>query len=176
MRRFVAVSLVLSLLSFLFTGCSKREETLDDFIGEIDYSSSMSALKYEQIEGEEQGFYGIQYHEVLDINGIASQTEMPVVLYFYSSSAPSSLSLIAGVEDLAQSLSSQILFILIDGVEADMVSTAYQVGGYPEFILISNGARISTFDGFSYDYWDISSVVSWLQDYGFTPDVSALEG
>lgn len=175
MRKIVAVCLILCFSTFLLTGC-KKEVELEDCIGDIDYSSPMAALIYEQIEGEEEGFYGIQYHEVTDISGIGTQTSIPVVLYFYSSSATGSLSLTAGVEDLAQTLSGQVLFISIDGVEADSVSTAYQVAGYPEFILIRDGARIATFEGYNYEYWDIDDITWWLEDYGFTPDMSLLEG
>lgn len=175
MRRFIAVSLIISLTVSLFTGCSK-EIRVEDCIGGIDYSTSMAALMYEQIAGEEEGFYGIQYHKVTDINGIAAQNEIPVVLYFYSSSAAGSQSLTAGVEDLAQALSNQVLFVSIDGVEADEVSTAYQLAGYPEFILIEGGQRIATFEGYNYEYWDINDVTWWLEDYGFTPDMSLLEG
>ncbi|MCQ2515404.1 MAG: thioredoxin [Saccharofermentans sp.] len=175
MRRFVAVSLILNILVCLLVGCAK-DVSVEDCIGGIDYSSSMSALMYEQIAGEEEGFYGIQYHEVIDINGITAQTDIPVVLYFYSSSATGSQSLTAGVEDLAQTLSGQVLFVSIDGVEADEVSTAYQLAGYPEFILIRDGARVATFEGYNYEYWDINDVTWWLEDYGFTPDMSLLEG
>jgi len=175
MKRFIAVSLILTTMLLMLTGC-KKDVKVEDCLGGIDYSSSMAALVYEQIAGEEEGFYGIQYHEVTDISGLGTQTEIPVVLYFYSSSASGSLSLTAGVEDLAQTLSGQVLFVSIDGVEADAVSTAYQVAGYPEFILIKDGARVATFEGYNYEYWDIDDITWWLEDYGFTPDMSLLEG
>ena len=144
------------------------------YLGNIDYSTDAAALVWEQVEGEDPGIYGIQYREILDFNGITSQHEIPVVLFFYSSSARGSQNLAAGVEDLAQTLAGRVLFIAVDGVEADAISTAYEVGAYPEFILINEGARISTFSGIEYEEWDIDDVSAWMTENGYEPDLSML--
>ena len=67
-----------------------------------------------------------------------------------------------------------MLFIAVDGVEADAISTAYEVGGYPEFILLADNARISTFSGFDYEQWSIDDVTAWIEDNGYEPDMSML--
>jgi hypothetical protein len=144
------------------------------YLGNIDYSTDAAAFVWEQVEGEDPGIYGIQYREIIDFNGITSQQEIPVVLFFYSSSARGSQNLAAGVEDLAQCLVGRVLFIAVDGVEADAISTAYQVGGYPEFILLNDNARISTFSGFELGEWDIDDVSAWLTENGYEPDTSML--
>ena len=144
------------------------------YLGNIDYSSDAAALVWEQVDGEDEGIFGIQYRDVIDFNGITSQTEIPVVLFFYSSYADGSQNLMAGVEDLAQTLVGQVLFIAVDGVEADAISTAYEVGGYPEFILLADNARISTFSGFDYEQWSIDDVTAWIEDNGYEPDMSML--
>ena len=173
--------LILSVLvaAVLFTGCSGTQDapsdSVYDCLGKIDYSTPAAALVYEQVEGEDSGVYGIQYRDITDFNGLTSQHEIPVCLYFYSSAARGSESLTAGVEDLAQTLQGRVLFAAVDGVEADAISTAYEVGGYPEFILIVNNARISTFSGYDYDEWSIEDVANWLEGYGYEPDLSMLE-
>lgn len=178
-------------LSFLLTGCTPAvpgdvSETgtlvtsadglgYYDYLGNIDYSTPTAALVWEQVEGEDPGIFGIQYREITDFNALTSQGDIPVCLYFYSSSARGSQSLTAGVEDLAQTLAGRVLFVAVDGVEADAVSTAYQVGGYPEFILIKDNARISTFSGFEQDIWSIDDVSVWMAENGYEPDLSMLE-
>ncbi|MBR1796471.1 MAG: hypothetical protein IJ757_00430 [Clostridiales bacterium] len=145
------------------------------YLGNIDYSSDMAALVWEQVPGEDEGIFGIQYREVTDINGLTAQTEIPVCLYFYSSSARGAQSLTAGVEDLAQTLVGKVLIVAIDGVAEDAVSTAYEVGGYPEFVLIADDARVSTFSGYDYEVWGIDDVTLWMTDNGYEPDISMLE-
>lgn len=145
-----------------------------DFLGNIDYSTDAAALVWEQVEGEDPGVYGIQYRNIIDFNGLTSQRQIPVVLYFYSSAARGSQSLTAGVEDLAQTLVGQVLFLAVDGVEADAISTAYEVGSYPEFILIRDNARISTFSGAEMDEWDIDDVTAWIEQNGYEPDTAML--
>lgn len=145
-----------------------------EYLGDIDYATPTAALVWEQVDGETEGIYGIQYREVIDFNSITSQSDIAVCLYFYSSSARGSQNLSAGVEDLAQTLVGKVLFIAVDGVEADAVSTAYQVAGYPEFILLNDNARISTFSGVEYQEWNIDDVTAWIADNGYEPDLTML--
>ncbi len=178
------------MLGLILTGCSSSEVTESfssssavnvpsdagyyEFLGNIDYSTDAAALVWEQVDGEDPGIYGIQYRNISDFNGLTSQSEIPVVIYFYSSAARGSQSLTAGVEDLAQTLVGQVLFLAVDGVEADAISTAYEVGSYPEFILISDNARISTFTGDDMEEWDIDDVTAWIEQNGYEPDTSML--
>lgn len=178
------------MLGLILTGCSSSEVTESsssssavnvpsdagyyEFLGNIDYSTDAAALVWEQVDGEDPGIYGIQYRNISDFNGLTSQSEIPVVIYFYSSAARGSQSLTAGVEDLAQTLVGQVLFLAVDGVEADAISTAYEVGSYPEFILIRDNARISTFTGDDMEEWDIDDVTAWIEQNGYEPDTSML--
>lgn len=190
MKRAVSVLCSAALL-FTMAGCSNDSEASGavpsasvsvpegasdyyEYLGNIDYSSDAAALVWEQVDGEDEGVFGIQYRDVIDFNGITSQSEIPVVLFFYSSYADGSQNLMAGVEDLAQTLVGQVLFIAVDGVEADAISTAYEVGGYPEFILLADNVRVSTFSGFDYEQWSIDDVTAWIEDNGYEPDMSML--
>ena len=192
MRKRTAVKLIsMALAVTALTGCTGGQDPAQSvdttqtsfdqsyadyyrYLGNIDYSTDAAALVWEQVEGEDPGVFGIQYRYINDFNGLTSQEEIPVCLYFYSSSARGSQSLTAGVEDLAQTLVGRVLFVAVDGVEADAISTAYQVGGYPEFILINDNARISTFSGFDQEEWSIEDVSAWLTENGYEPDTSML--
>jgi len=189
MRNRICKGITLAVLgSMLLTGCNKvPDESMTEttvplqgegyyqYLGNIDYSASSAALVWEHVEGEDPGIYGIQYRSITDFNGLTSQTDIPVCIYFYSSAAAGSQSLTAGVEDLAQTLVGKVLFIAVDGVEADGISTAYHVSGYPEFILIKDDVRVSTFSGFDYESWSIDDVSIWMTENGFTPDLTMLE-
>ena len=192
MRKKLAASILCTLiLASGFTACSGTTDETGvqtppsvsvpsgapayyDYLGNIDYSSDAAALVWEQVDGEDEGVYGIQYRDVIDFNGITSQSEIPVCLFFYSSYADGSQNLMAGVEDLAQTLVGKVLFIAVDGVEADAISTAYEVGGYPEFILLADNVRISTFSGLDYTEWNIDDVTAGITDNGYEPDLSML--
>jgi BASS family bile acid:Na+ symporter len=115
MRKTVTTVLALIFCFTFFAGCEQETEPTqtgyEQYLGNIDYTAPVSAYVWEQVEGEDEGVCGIQYRTVTDFNGLTSQSEIPVCLYFYSSSAHGSQSLTAGVEDLAQTLVGQVLFI-----------------------------------------------------------------
>jgi len=174
------LSCVLALMFLALPGCSSvKEETSAlgyyEYLGQIDYSSSVSAFVWEQVEGEDDGFYGIQYRAVTDFNGITSQDEIAVCLYFYTTVVSGTESLTAGVEDLAQTLAGRVMFIAIDAMSESSICSAYSVEGYPAFILIDKGARVSTFNGYEYESWTVKDVADWLTDNGFEPDLTMLE-
>lgn len=161
--------------AFLLVACGSEETpAYYDFIGEIDYMASPAAFVYEQIDGEEDGFKGIQYHEVTDLGGITSQKEIAVCFYFYTSISTDAGFVTAGVEDLAQTLDGQVLVIAIDAAKQPDVSQAYEITAYPDFVLVDQGARISTFGSQDRGIWTMDNVVDWLVENGFTPNYALL--
>lgn len=177
LRRIVSFFLVLVFGLNFFTSCKKASDskTIKECLGDYDYDASIVALVYEQVPGEEEGFKGILYRDVLDLNGLTLQTEQAVCFYFYSSGNTGTLGVTAGVEDLAQTLSGRVVFVAIDAFEEADLSSAYEVEAYPEFILIKDGARVSTFNGMNYDSWDMNDVANWMSANGYSPDYSLLE-
>lgn len=140
------------------------ESELLTFLGDYSYDSPIIAMVIEQMEGEV--FYGVQYREVLDLNGIVTQNKIPVCLYFYTTLSNDCSSVTAWVEDMAQAYNGQVLFVSIDAMECQDIVSAYQIEYLPEFVLISGGARISTFEGYNYDAWTVSDVMYWLSENG----------
>lgn len=163
---------------FYFKSISKPKKTVSEetqqygLLGPIDYEASIIGMSYENIEGEEDK--GIVYRQVVDINAITTQSDIAVVFYFYTSQSSDVYGITAGVEDLAQGLDGQVLFVAINAlVEHDLVS-GYGIEALPEFVLIKNGARISTFNGFQYEYWSIDDVTNWLYDNGYVVNYDLL--
>lgn len=180
--------LILSMCVCLFcAGCSTKTDpasaaeigtvdgsdltagTFDDsellgFLGDYSYDSPIIAMVIEQMEGE--AFYGVQYREVLDLNGIVTQNDIPVCLYFYTTLSNDCSSVTAWVEDMAQAYDGKVLFVSVNAMECQDIVSAYQIEYLPEFVLISNGARISTFEGYNYEAWTASDVMYWLSENG----------
>ena len=147
------------------------------YLGDVDYSSTVSALVYEQIQGEEDGGQGIVYRVVSDVYGLTTQTDIAVCLYFYDYMATGEVvNVTAGVEDLAQALSDRVLFVAVDGIAESELGSRYGVEAYPEFVLLAPGQPDAKFEGMRYEFWNINDVAAWLEAHGYAPDYSKLEG
>lgn len=147
------------------------------YLGDVDYSSTVSALVLEQIPGEEDGSSGIVYRVVSDVYGLTHQTDIAVCLYFYDYMAAGEVvGITAGVEDLAQALSDRVLFVAVDGIAESDLGSRYGVEAYPEFVLLAPGQPDAKFEGINYETWSIEDVAAWLSQNGYAPDYSKLEG
>lgn len=136
-------------------------KTYYQFLGNEYYDVPISAMVMEPIEGET--FPGIIYREVLDLDGLSLQTEIPVCLYFYTSSSNNYNGVTAGVEDLAEEFDGRVLFVSVDAMQCQEVVYAYEIGFLPEFVLLNDGYQISTFNGSQYSTWSTSvEVYDWL--------------
>lgn len=171
--RLIAMTLVVALL-FMCTSCSGKKESYYKYLSDVSYDSSICAMVYESIEEEEAK--GIVYRQVKDLSGLTMQNDIAVCFYFYTTQAPDVYGITAGVEDMAQGLYGQVLFVAINAMKEMDLASAYGVAALPEFILINQGARISTFEGYNYDYWEISDVEAWLSENGYNVDYTLLEG
>ncbi|MBR6483661.1 MAG: hypothetical protein IKT14_01465 [Clostridiales bacterium] len=171
------ISLILVVPFVLFlVSCGKDEpqKSYKDCLGKYSYDSPVCAMVYEPVEGED-GAYGIQYREVTDFEALKAQQEMPLLLYFYSSTATDHNGITAGVEDLAQTLDGQILVVAVDSLQQRDIVTAYGVEAIPEFVISSGGNKVSAFEGQNREVWSISDVTLWISENGYTPDMTKLE-
>lgn len=180
-KKLFALILILSVLTGLSschgsgTKASQGPADPSDYIGDVNYSATAAALVYEQIPGEEEGFCGIQYHEIADPKAFLEASADPVCLYFYYSLSSENGGVTAGVEDLAQSLDGQLLFVAIDGAAEDQLATEYEVEGFPEFVLIVPGRMTENFGSKDRENWTTDEVEEWIRSRGFTPDYSKLQ-
>ena len=173
---------LITCLAILLVSCASGSDAkgisgrISSYVGDADYASSVSALVYEQIP-EEDGRYGIVYRVVTDREGLLTQDEVPICLYFYSSMASGETTgITAGVEDLAQMMSDKVLFVAVDGVTEKELSAGYGVEAYPEFVLLTPGQPPVMFEGMNYDMWTVDDVAVWMEQNGYAPDRSRLEG
>ncbi len=172
-RRFLAVLTVFCLSLALLCSCSKKEpvnnDPLQDYLGDYSYSDPAVCMVYEPVEGEtdENGnpFYGIQYREITDLDGLLVSGNT-LVLYFYSSMDNRGAMVTAAVEDLAQIYNGRLYVLMLDAVEYRSLLEKYDINAVPEFVLIRSGMADEVFGSGSYDYWTMNDVVLWLKSFG----------
>lgn len=163
-RKLIRHSSVLILALFLAAlsgACSSEKKTSSykDMIGDISYDSSMYVMSVENIEDEEEA--GVVYRKVTDSNLIKT-SEIPVLLYFYSSIATDKSGITAGVEDIAQQLGGRVLVVGIDVVSNSDISGEYEISYVPDFVLLQNGEVKDSFKAIERDYWTVTDVYNWL--------------
>ncbi|MCR4688657.1 MAG: hypothetical protein K5745_03795 [Saccharofermentans sp.] len=164
------LAILISLtMVFAITSCAKK---LKSCIGNISYSSSAICMCYEDVPGEydESGeaMQGIVYREVKDLDGIMSQKEMPVLMYFYTTDNPTAAGITAGVEDLAERFNGKIVVVAVDASAYPTLNTELNVTAVPEFVLFSGGAKVANFGSDSKSNWTVNDIVSWLATNGIS--------
>lgn len=129
------------------------------YLGEYSYNSSISAMVYEDMDGE--GF-GIQYRVVTDFEKLVGDSPLPVCLYFYSSLHTDTSGVTALVEQMAEEYHEKILFVSIDGMqEKDMVSN-FSIGALPDFVLLKDGSWIASFSSGDKETWTGTEFTEWV--------------
>ena len=92
----------------MLCSCSSKQQStsdrLKDYLGDYSYSENAVCMVYEPVEGETDDngnpFYGIQYREITDLNGLLVSGNT-LVIYFYSSMDTRGSEITAAVEDPA---------------------------------------------------------------------------
>ena len=179
-----AFILIFSCMCFL-SSCAKNDPAspaasgstaatggIDDYLGDYDYESSLAALVYEPVQGEDE--YGIQWRSVKDLDGILSSGRT-VLLYFYNSLSTDRYGITAGLEDIAQACWGEMLVIMIDTLEHGDIEARYGIERLPEFIIIKDHKEAARFEGFNYEVWTMDNVAKWIADNGIKLDYSRLE-
>jgi len=151
------------------SGKKNNDKVLNEYIGDYSYSDPAVCMVYEPVEDEfdEDGkpYYGIQYREVTDLDGLLSSGKT-LLLYFYSSMDSGSGTMTAAVEDVAQVYYGKMYVIMLDGMIYRSLLEKYDINALPEFVLIRPGQEDKIFNSASYGYWTIDDVVSWLYGEG----------
>ena len=173
MKRYLS-ALIAVLVSFVFLcSCNKAKDTnnLDKYLGDYSYTESAVCMVYEPVEGEfdDEGkpYYGIQYREIKDLEGLLSSGSV-IMIYFYSSMSNDTSAITALVEDMAQNYSGRLTVVMLDAMEYRTYMDKYEIEAVPEFVLIKPGQQDQVFGSLKYDYWTMSDVLVWLQSNGVT--------
>ena len=173
-RGYLSIPVATLIALAVFCSCSgeqKTDKSLNAYIGDYSYSDPAVCMVYEPVEGEFDSdgkpFYGIQYREVTDLDGLLASGN-PLLLYFYSSMDSGSGAITAAVEDIAQNYNGRIHVIMLDGMEYRELIEKYDIKAVPEFVLVKPGQPDQVFDSVSYGYWTVNDVIIWLQSNGIT--------
>lgn len=162
---------MVSLVFLCSCGKSKDTNDLNKYLGDYSYTDSAICMVYEPVEGEfddaGKPYYGIQYREIKDLDGLLSSGNV-IMLYFYSSMSSDTTAITALIEDMAQNYSGRLTVVMLDAMEYRTYMDKYEIDAVPEFVLIKPGQADQVFGSLKYDYWTISDVVLWLQSNGVT--------
>ena len=138
-----AVLIIVSLLMMTAVSCKGKEE-----------------------EKTYRDFLGVIYRKVLDFNNVISRCDIPVCLYFFSSTKTDSAGVTAGVEDIAQLLDGRLLVVGIDILQNRDIVGKYDVTMVPDFVLVEQNVQKAAFGSEGYDYWTTTDVYNWLVEQG----------
>jgi len=129
------------------------------YLGEYSYDSSISAMVYENMEGEGEG---IQYRRVTDYNKLIAYSPVPVCLYFYAGLDSDTSGITASVEQLAETYHDRILFVSIDAqVETDLAAH-FEIAALPDFILLDKGSWTASFSSYDGKTWTANDLEKWI--------------
>jgi hypothetical protein len=146
------------------SGCSsgKKSDDLGDYssyLGDYSYISSISAMVYEDLEGEGPG---IQYREVTDLPKLVSKAPLSVCIYFYAGLRTDTSGVTASVEEMAEECHDTILFVSIDGLQEKDWTSAYAIGAFPDFVMIKDGIWTASFGSVDRDTWTTEDLIQWV--------------
>lgn len=173
MKKLLALIIAVTVCTVFLSACSgnKLSSKLDAYLGDYSYSDPAVCMVYEPVEGEvdDSGnqFYGIQYRQIKDLDGLLNSGNV-IMVYFYSSMSNEASAVTATVEDLAQSYNGRLTVVMLDAMEYRDYVTKYEVTAIPDFVLLKPGQGYQRFCSDTYEYWTISDVVSWLKSNGIT--------
>lgn len=153
---------VLAACMLILCACGSKSGTAVDsssYLGDYSYDSPISAMVYEDMDGEGQG---IQYREVTDYSKMIAYSPEPVCLYFYDSLVSDTSGVTASVEQLAENFHGKILFVSVDAkAETDLV-TNFSIKALPDFILLENGSIKASFSSQGGQTWTASDLEKWI--------------
>lgn len=129
------------------------------FLGEYAYNASITAMVYEDFEGEG---YGITYRAVTDFNGYITGAPLPVLLYFYSFLRSDAAGTIAEIEQIAEDYNDRVLIVTVDVTTESTIASHYRVETIPEFIVLRGGKVEARFDGTSRVEWSQEELRQWV--------------
>ena len=160
-KRFLVGILLVSML-FLCACGGTGSRTLQDsssYLGEYSYDSPISAIVYEDMEGEGEG---IQYRRVTDYDQLIAYSLVPVCLYFYAGLAADTSGTSAIVEQIAENFHGQILFVAIDAEQEKDLVSHFEIEALPDFILLDDGNLTASFSSYDGKKWTQSDLEEWV--------------
>jgi Thioredoxin len=140
-------------------GCAGKTVSTSDYLGDYSYDAPLTAMMYEDFDGEGEG---IVYREVTDYDKLIGYTEVPVVIYFYTSYQEDGGTATAMVEEFAETYHDQILFVSADTLQTEELTRHFNIGATPDFVLLHHGALVASFEAFDGKAWTQSDLENWI--------------
>lgn len=159
-----AVIIATLVVALTAVSCKKEETSVKRFYGDISYDAPMLVMSMEEIEDEEEP--GIVYREITDLDAVLNNSQVPVMIYFYSSTATDVAGVTAGVEDIAQKLDGRVIVISIDIMRLRTEASRFKIQYIPDFVIVQGNTVKSSFNAFDHDYWTTTDVYNWLINEG----------
>jgi hypothetical protein len=147
-------------ISIIITsGCTRETVDERDYLGEYSYDAPITAMIYENFEGEGMG---IVYREVTDYDQLIGYSKLPIVLYFYSSIREDGGEATAMVEQIAEDNHDRILVVSIDTMQAPDLTSHFDIEAVPDFVILNRGSLIDSFHNFDGQAWTESDLETWI--------------
>ncbi len=159
-----AVIIATLVVALTAVSCKKEKNSVERFYGDISYDAPMLVMSMEEVEDEEEP--GIVYREIEDLDAVLNNSPVPVMIYFYSSTATDVAGVTAGVEDIAQKLDGRVIVLSVDIMRLRDVASRFKVQYVPDFVLVQGNNVKSSFNAIDYDYWTTTDVYNWLINEG----------
>ncbi|MBN1776288.1 MAG: hypothetical protein JW817_07480 [Clostridiales bacterium] len=161
-ERCAALLVIITVCAFLLFSCAKKTPDPSDYrsyLGDYAYDASLTAMVYEDFEGE--GF-GILYRSVTDFGGYVTNAPLPVLVYFYTSLHDDYAGTTAEVEQIAEDYNTQLLVITVNVFREKTITEHYQVQTVPEFVILKDGKVDQRFDGTTRGSWSQEELRQWV--------------
>lgn len=160
-RRAIFLTIIVLGACCLFS-CAKKSPDPSDYrsyLGDYAYDASLTAMVYEDFEGE--GF-GILYRRITDFSGYVTHAPLPVLVYFYTSLHDDYAGTTAEVEQIAEDYNTQLLVITVNVFREKTITEHYQVQTVPEFVILKEGKVDQCFDGTTRGSWSQEELRQWV--------------
>ncbi len=160
-RQLQAFLLVLVIASacLLPAGCAKAP-----VVGSINDQATVALI---QFEAQEDGINGVVYRQINRFNAFLGQSDVPVLVVFYSALAPVNSMIIPCLEQMADDYQDQLQIVWIDANAESALSASFNVEKLPQFTVVVDGALKRSLIGF--DDEGIVHLESLLDPYLVSP-------
>lgn len=147
---------------FFLVSCAEKEPKPSDhraYLGEYAYDASITAMVYEDFEGEG---YGIVYREITDFTGYVTKAPLPVLICFYTSMHADYAGTTAELEQIAEDYHSELLVMTVNVFQEGTIASHYRIETVPEFILFRDGAEQLRFGSADRGAWSQDEFRQWV--------------
>lgn len=127
-KRALTLLLSLFLLIPLLSACSEAP-----VVGGIDDNATIAMLSYETFE---DGIDGVVYRQVNRFSALMGQSEVPLLVVFYSPLSELNVQIIPKLESLAYEQNGRLKIVWIDGTAETNLAESFQVTDMPQFTIV----------------------------------------